>query len=101
MRFLVVTANSIDGRVRGGRIEAARVDERNLAPRCDRGRRDVLPALTPVLCYVDQAIVGTGPNHVYVLIRRSHCINDASTRLTGKLWCTEHTDAFRHLRFFA
>src|SRR6185369_649297 len=53
VRFLIVESDTVDGDVSSVNVRMARIDLRDLAPRIDRWRRDVLPILAAIFRDVD------------------------------------------------
>src|ERR1041384_4166402 len=69
VRLLIAEPDAVHGNVSRADIEMARVDLRDLAPRVNLRRRDVLPRFTAVTRDVDQAVVGSRPDRVDVFRR--------------------------------
>src|SRR5205085_12237163 len=68
VRAQVVEAEAVDGGVGRLRVEVAGVDDGDLAPGSQRGRRDVSPRAPAVARDVDEAVVRAGPDGIYVLV---------------------------------
>src|SRR5581483_5464016 len=64
VRFEIVEAMAIDGGVRRLRIEVRGLDDADLRPWRERGRRDVRPVRSLVARAPDQSIIGSGPEVV-------------------------------------
>jgi len=93
VRPLVIEADTVHGGVGGVGVEPAGIDERDFAPCVDVDRRDVLPILAAVSGDVDEAIVGSGPDRVHVLVGRRYGIDDAAARLARQVGRPEDADA--------
>ena len=82
VRTQVVEPQRVDRRIRGERVEMARVDERHLRPRRLRllGRGHVLPMQSAVRRHVDQPVVGARPDDGDIEGRGRQGVNDAALR---------------------
>src|SRR5205085_10703676 len=82
-RVHVVKTYAIDGDVSNVTIKVAGVNLRDFAPGGKPWRRHVLPRLAAVACDVYQSIIGSGPDHVAVFVRRAERIDYAASRHPG------------------
>ena len=80
LRALLVEADAVDRDVRARAVERRRVDDRDLRPGSDPGRRDVTPMLSGVGGAPHPAVVGAGPDHLAVARREAERVDDAAMR---------------------
>ncbi len=77
MRPQVIEPEPVHGGVRGKRVEVGCLDDRHLAPRRERGRRDVHPPPTAVVRHVNKTVVGTDPQQARFPKRRRDRVDHA------------------------
>src|SRR6185437_15261850 len=78
VRVQIVEPETIHCRIDRLVIEVRRIELRDLAPRCDAGRRHVAPRLSAIARYLNQAVVGTDPDDVRVAVGRSDTVDDTA-----------------------
>ena len=77
VRRVVVEPVPVDGRVGRRRIVGRGLDQAHLAPRLERGWRDVLPVRPFVARELNQPVVGARPDEPLRLRRRRQGVDDA------------------------
>ena len=76
----IVEAEGVDRGVRLAAIEVRRLEDRDLRPRHQRGRRHVLPLFAAVGGYVNQSVVGARPDQIDVERGRRERVDHTALR---------------------
>src|SRR3954447_14900690 len=80
VRRAIVKPVAIHGGIRGARIEVRGFERRDLAPRCEFRRGDVLPSLPAIPRNVDEPIVSARPDDARGQWRWSDAVDHAFAR---------------------
>src|SRR5205085_3458463 len=75
VRVHIIKAYAIDGDVSNVTIKMAGVNLRDFTPGGKPWRRHVRPRLAAVACDVYQPVIGSGPYHVAIFVRRAERID--------------------------
>ncbi len=97
VRPQVVEPEPVHGRVRGERVEVRGFEHRHLAPRRERGRRDVAPRPPAVVRHVDQAVVAADPDQARLAGGRRETIDHAAVFPLFWIERREHAQCRGHL----
>src|SRR5450759_5727970 len=91
----VIEPEAIHRGVSSRSVEVRGIHLRQLAPRSQTLRRNVLPVLAAVVRYVNQPVVGASPDQVCVFRRRSNRIDHAAMLALRRIGLDKRPQSFR------
>src|SRR5581483_1876085 len=80
LRALLVETEAVHRDVRAARVEGRGVDDADLRPRIEPGRRDVAPMRAAVRGTPHEAVVGARPDRLRVARREAERVDHAAMR---------------------
>ena len=97
VRPQIVEPKSVNRDEGGLVVEARRVDLRDLAPRRQRRRRDILPMCLPTVARdPDQPVVGSRPDRSFAHVRRRERVDDAAMPALLRIVAFKRAEDRRH-----